>query len=60
VKVSTNTGDTVLDPFLGSGTTAYSALSLDRDCIGFELNEDFEEVIAERLASLQQRSLTGF
>lgn len=60
VKLSTDRGDTVLDPFLGSGTTAYSALSLDRRCIGYELNADFEEVIADRLSGLQQRSLAEF
>jgi site-specific DNA-methyltransferase (adenine-specific) len=60
VEVSTDPGDTVLDPFFGSGTTAASALDLGRRCVGYELNEEFEDVIAERLASLQQRSLTEF
>jgi len=60
VDVSTDPGDTVLDPFFGSGTTAASALNRGRQCIGYELNEEFEEVIAERLAPLQQRSLTEF
>ncbi|ELY95713.1 site-specific DNA-methyltransferase [Natrialba chahannaoensis JCM 10990] len=60
VEVSTEPGDTVLDPFFGSGTTAVSALELDRRCIGYELNEEFREVISERLASLQQCSLTEF
>lgn len=60
VRVSTDAGDTVLDPFIGSGTTAYSALSLGRKCIGFELNKDFKDIIAERLATLQQRSLEEF
>jgi site-specific DNA-methyltransferase (adenine-specific) len=59
-KISTEPGDTILDPFLGSGTTAVSALDLDRQCIGYELNREFEEVIAERLGSLRQRSLTDF
>jgi site-specific DNA-methyltransferase (adenine-specific) len=60
VKLSTDPGDTILDPFFGSGTTALSALELDRCCVGYELNREFEEVIAERLGSLQQRSLTEF
>ena len=60
IRLSTQPEDTVLDPFLGSGTTAYSALNLDRECIGFELNRDFEPVIKDRLQALQQRSITEF
>jgi len=60
VKLSTDPGDTVLDPFLGSGTTAYSALSQGRRCIGYELNAEFKDTIAERLSDLRQRSLSEF
>jgi site-specific DNA-methyltransferase (adenine-specific) len=60
VKLSTDPGDIVLDPFLGSGTTAYSALDLERQCIGYELNTEFREIIADRLSDLHQRSLTEF
>ena len=59
-KLSTESDDTILDPFLGSGTTAISALDLDRKCIGYELNREFEQVIAERLESLRQQSLADF
>jgi DNA modification methylase len=42
---------TVLDPFMGSGTTAQVARSLGRKCIGFELNAGYIEIAArERLA----------
>jgi site-specific DNA-methyltransferase (adenine-specific) len=60
VQVSTDEGDVVLDPFLGSGTTACSALDLGRKCIGYELNEEFKTVIEDRLAPIQQRSLAEF
>jgi site-specific DNA-methyltransferase (adenine-specific) len=60
VKLSTESGDAVLDPFFGSGTTALSALEHNRQCIGFELNREFEDVISERLDSIQQKSLTEF
>jgi site-specific DNA-methyltransferase (adenine-specific) len=60
VKASTDSGDTVLDPFFGSGTTAISALDLGRQCIGYELNKEFEQVIADRLTSLPQHSLVEF
>lgn len=60
VSISSDEGDTILDPFFGSGTTAKSALRLNRKCIGYELNEDFEDAIAERLSELKQQSLTDF
>ncbi|MBN1631922.1 MAG: hypothetical protein JW990_19360 [Thermoleophilia bacterium] len=41
---------TVLDPFLGSGTTAEVARKLGRNCVGFELNEDYRPLIDKRLA----------
>ena len=46
----------VLDPFLGSGTTAYVARRLGRRCVGLELNEDYCKMIAKRT---QQLSLLG-
>lgn len=42
-------GDTVLDPFLGSGTTLIAALRHERRCIGYEYNEGFRELILSRL-----------
>ncbi|CCC41934.1 DNA-methyltransferase [Haloquadratum walsbyi] len=60
VNISTEPDDTVLDPFLGSGTTALSALEHNRSCIGFEINQEFEDTISDRLDSVQQRDLTEF
>jgi len=42
-------GETVLDPFLGSGTTALAAEETGRDSIGYELNADFEPTIRRKL-----------
>ena len=42
-------GDTVLDPFMGSGTTAKMALLNKRNYIGFELNEEYYNGIIKRL-----------
>ena len=42
-------GETVLDPFLGSGTTAKVALELGRNAIGYEINEDFLKVIMKKV-----------
>lgn len=46
-------GDTVLDPFLGSGTTCLAARNLKRNSIGYEINEDFLPVIKEKLKIVQ-------
>ena len=42
-------GDIVLDPFMGSGTTAMVAKSLGRDYIGCELHEDYGNLITDRV-----------
>ena len=41
-------GDLILDPFLGSGTTAYCAKKLNRKCIGIEIEEKYCEIAATR------------
>jgi len=53
IKMYTFVGDTVLDPFLGSGTTVKAALNLNRNAIGYEINEKFLDIIKEKL-SLKQ------
>ncbi len=49
IKIFSFVGDTVLDPFLGSGTTCVAALKLDRNSIGYEINEGYLETIRKRL-----------
>jgi modification methylase len=41
-------GDTVLDPFMGSGTTARAGLALGRNVIGYEVNEEYARAALER------------
>ena len=49
IKAGSQEGDIVLDPFMGSGTTAMVAKSLGRDYIGCELHEDYGNLIEERV-----------
>jgi len=49
IKMFSFSGETVLDPFLGSGTTAKVALELNRNAIGYEINDGFLRIIKEKL-----------
>ncbi|ATZ19414.1 DNA methyltransferase [Mesoplasma entomophilum] len=49
IKMFSNIGDVILDPFTGSGTTGKVALSVGRKFIGYELYENYKEVIEEKL-----------
>jgi DNA modification methylase len=50
-----NEGDLVLDPFMGSGTTAKMALLNNRNFIGFELSEDYCKIAEERIRNLDKQ-----
>lgn len=51
IKAFSKDGDTVLDPFMGSGTTAIACNNLNREFIGFELCEEYLEMAKERIYS---------
>ncbi len=50
IRVSSNPGDLVLDPFSGSGTTLHAAKKWGRDYLGVELSENYAEQSRDRLA----------
>lgn len=54
IKMFSFVGDTVLDPFLGSGTTTLAAKNLNRNSIGYEISEDFLPVIKDKLGIMQR------
>lgn len=54
IKLYSFYGDTVLDPFLGTGTTAKVALELGRKAIGFELNKEYLPLILKKLEKVKK------
>lgn len=53
IKMFSFVGDTVLDPFLGSGTTSLATKNLKRNSVGYEINEKFLPIINEKLGLKQ-------
>ena len=53
IELYTYLGDLVLDPFLGSGTTAVAAASTGRRYVGFDVEADYLELARERLAEIE-------
>lgn len=58
IKMFAFYGETVLDPFMGSGTTSLAARNLDRNSVGYEINPEFIEIAKKKL-SIKQTDLTG-
>ena len=55
VKACSRSGDLVLDPFVGSGTTAEAALLLGRAVVGFEIRRDYIEIARRRLEAARRK-----
>lgn len=53
IKMFSFVGETVLDPFAGSGTTSLAAKHLNRNSIGYEINKEFKPLIQEKLSDSQ-------
>jgi len=49
IKMFSFVGETILDPFVGSGTTALAAKNTERNSVGFEINPAFIQIIKEKL-----------
>lgn len=49
ISILSNDGDTILDPFMGSGSTGVSSIKLNRNFIGIELDENYYNIAKERL-----------
>lgn len=53
IKMFSFAGETVFDPFAGSGTTSLAAKHLGRNSIGYEINKEFAPIIKDKLCSEQ-------
>ena len=53
IKMFSFVGETIFDPFAGSGTTSLAAKNLGRNSIGYEINKEFAPLIKEKLCSNQ-------
>ena len=54
IKLFSDPGDLILDPFVGSGTTCLAAYELQRRYLGIELKEEYYQIALENLAELQK------
>ena len=52
IKNSTNEGDKVLDPFMGSGSTCLAAKELNREYYGFEIDEKYYDIAKKRIENV--------
>lgn len=58
IKMFAFKGETVLDPFMGSGTTSLAARDLERNSIGYEINPDFIKIAKQKL-NIHQADISG-
>ena len=56
IKLFTEQGDVVLDPFMGSGTTAIAALELGRHFVGIEKMDQYHKLAIERIANFHEKN----
>jgi site-specific DNA-methyltransferase (adenine-specific) len=61
VTIGSRPGDTILDPFMGSGTTGVAAKILHRNFIGFEIERKYFEIAQQRIENkVAKGSITEF
>ncbi len=58
IKMFSFVGETVLDPFLGSGTTSLAARNLGRNSIGYEANREYRQLIEQKLGTDESVTFT--
>jgi site-specific DNA-methyltransferase (cytosine-N4-specific) len=53
IQAGSQAGDSVLDPFFGSGTTGLACSELGRDCVGIELKDEYAQLARDRLRKVR-------
>ena len=57
IKLFSFTNDIVIDPFMGSGTTAIAAIKNNRNFVGYEINEEYINLANNRIENLKEKTL---
>ena len=60
VRLFSERGELILDPFAGSGTTGVAAIRLGRRFVGWEMNSAYAEMARRRLATAREQLEIGF
>lgn len=56
IKLFSFTNDIVIDPFMGSGTTAIAAIKNNRNFVGYEINEEYINLANNRIENLKEKT----
>lgn len=55
MKIHSNEGDLILDPFMGSGTTAIASINTKCNYTGFELDNHYYKVLSDRIDAIKAK-----
>ena len=56
IKLFSFTNDIVIDPFMGSGTTAIAAIKNNRNFVGYEINKEYINLANNRILNLKEKN----
>jgi site-specific DNA-methyltransferase (adenine-specific) len=59
IQLYTFKGDVILDPFMGSGSTAIAALKSERKYVGYDIDSEYIQIAEERISPLKQQLALG-